>query len=84
MWLVGMFPESRGFVAMPVTRYIIYTCSIYPYLISEGSRIVRPCDRPHNKTVTLGKPVTKYKHIRQFMVEFLRKFMNRGIKNCSN
>ena len=50
---------------------------IYPYIISE---IVRPCDRHSNVTVTLRKHVTKYKHIRKWMVEFLRKFENRGIK----
>ena len=33
-----------------------------------------------NETVTLRKYVKKYKHMRKWMVEFLRKFENRGIK----
>ena len=67
-----MFPDSHGFVAVTVTSCIKDTCSnvIYPYLI----------DRYSNETATLTKHVTKYKHIRKCMVEFLRKFGNRGIK----
>ena len=53
---------------------------IYPYLISEKRRKVRPCDWHSNETATLRKHVTKYKHIRKWMVEFLKKFENRGIK----
>ena len=34
------------------------------------------------KTVTLKKHVTKYKNMRKWMVEFLRKFENRGIKTA--
>ena len=42
--------------------------------------IVWPCDRHSNDTVTLIKHGTKYKHIRKWMVELIRKFENRGIK----
>ena len=41
---------------------------------------VLPCDRHSIETVTLGKHVTKYKNIRKWMVDFLRKFENRAIK----
>ena len=54
---------------------------IYPYLISEGDEIVRPCDRHSNETMTLRKHVTKYKHTWIWMFEFLRKFENRCIKD---
>ena len=40
--------------------------------------IVRPCER--YETVTLRKNVTRYKNMRKWMVECLRKFENRGIK----
>ena len=53
---------------------------IYPYLISEGNEIVRPCYRHSIETVTLNKHVTKYKNMRKLMVEFLRKVENRCIK----
>ena len=46
----------------------------------KGDKIVRHFDRNSNKTVTLRKHVTKYKNMRKWMVEFLRKFENRGIK----
>ena len=46
---------------------------IYPCLIiSEGRR-------HNNETATVRIHVTKYKHVRKFML-FLRKFENRGIK----
>ena len=51
-----------------------------PYLISKVRRIVRHCDRHRNETVTLRKHITKYKNIRKWIVEILRKFKNRGIK----
>ena len=47
----------------------------------KGDEIVRPFDRHINETVTLRKHVTKYKNMRNWMVEFLRKFENRGVKN---
>ena len=53
---------------------------VYPDIISERNEIVRPCDRQSNETVTLSKHITKYKHMRKWMVEYLRKFDNRGIK----
>ena len=34
----NVFLESHGLAAMPVTSCIKDTCSIYPYLISEGLR----------------------------------------------
>ena len=46
----------------------------------KGDKIVRPCDRHSNETVTLKKHVTKYKHKQKWMVEFFGKFENRGIK----
>ena len=46
----------------------------------KGDEIVRHCDRHSDKTLTLRKHVTKYKYMRKWMLEFLRKFENRGIK----
>ena len=46
----------------------------------EGDEIVRLCDRISNETVTFNKYVTKYIHMRQFMVEFFRKFENHAVK----
>ena len=46
----------------------------------KGEKIVRHCDRHSNETVALGKHVNKYKNMRKCIVEFLRKFENRGIK----
>ena len=53
---------------------------IYPYVISEGDEIDRPCDRHKNETVTLGKHAIKYKYMRKWMVEFLSKSPSFGIK----
>ena len=53
---------------------------IYPDPISEGDEIVRACDRHWDETVTLTKHVTKYKYMRKWMVEFLSKSHNCGIK----
>ena len=80
-----MLPESYGFLAMPVTSCIKDTCSnLSPsiIIIVKGYEIVRPCDRHSNETVTLRKRVTNYKHMSKWMVEFLRKFENRGIKTA--
>ena len=33
-----------------------------------------------NETVTFGKQVSKYRNMRKWMIEFLRKFENRGTK----
>ena len=80
----NMFPESYGFVAMPVTSGIKDTCSILSLspiiLLMWGVEFVRPCDRPGNETVTLMKHVTKYENMGQWMVEFLRKFERYCIK----
>ena len=53
----------------------IYALSNY----TNGDEIVLPCDRCSKETATLRKHVTKYKNLRKWMVEFLRKFENRGI-----
>ena len=42
----------------------------------KGDEIVGHCDRHSNETVTLRKHVTKYKTMRKWTVEFLRKFRN--------
>ena len=46
----------------------------------KGDEIVRPCEWHSNETVTLRKHVANYKNMRKWMIEFLRKFENRGIK----
>ena len=47
-----VFPESHGFVAMPVTSCIKDTCS-NPIKLVKRDEIVRPCERHSNETVTL-------------------------------
>ena len=44
----------------------------------KEDEIVRPFDRHCNETVTLNKHITKYKFMRKWLIEFLRKFENRG------
>ena len=51
-----------------------------PIYLVNGAEIIWPCDRHSNETVVLRKHVTKYKHIRKWMDEFLRKFENSRIK----
>ena len=46
----------------------------------KGDKIVRPFDLHSNETVTLRKLVSKHKQMRKFMLVFLGKFENRGIK----
>ena len=46
----------------------------------KRDEIVRLCDQHSNETVTLRKQVSKHKNMRKWMIEFLRKFENRGIK----
>ena len=75
-----MFPQNHGVIALPVTSCIKDTCSNLSNRIREWRRIVRSCDRHSNETVTLRNHSTKYKNMRKWMVEFLRKFENRGIK----
>ena len=65
----NMFPESHGFVAMPVTICISKILVSYAYLISApGCEIILPCDRHSNEAATLSKHITKYKHKRKWMV----------------
>ena len=45
-----------------------------------GDEIVRPCDRHSNETVTIRKHVSKYENMQKWMIKFLRKFEDRGIK----
>ena len=53
----------------------------YPYLIGEGDEIVRACDRHRiSETMTLMKHVTRYKYMREWMIEFLSKCQSFGIK----
>ena len=69
-----MFPETPGFIcrSQPVSKIHV---PIYPCLVREGETKLfdLACDRHSNETGTLRKPVTKYKNIRKWMVEFLRK-----------
>ena len=44
----------------------------------KGDKIVQACDS--NETVTREKNVSKYKHVRKWIVEFLGKSESRGIK----
>ena len=46
----------------------------------KGEEIVRPFDRHSNETATVRKHVTKYKHMRKWMLVFFGKFENRGNK----
>ena len=51
-----------------------------PIQFVKGDEIVRPCDLHRNETVTLKKYVTKCKNMRKWLVEFRRKFGNRGFE----
>ena len=51
-----------------------------PSHYSEGRQNFSNCDWRTNETVTLRKHVFKYKNMRQWMVDFIPKFENRGIK----
>ena len=46
----------------------------------KADEIVPPFDWHNNETATVKKHVTKYKHMRKFMLVFLGKLENRGIK----
>ena len=75
------FPESQGFIAMPVTSCIKDTMfQFIPIQLVKGDEIIRLCDRHSNESATLRTHVTKDKLMRKWMVKFLRKFENRGIK----
>ena len=47
-----------------------------PIYLIKGDEIVRPCDQHSIETVTLRKHDTKYKNMRKWMVECLKKFEN--------
>ena len=51
-----------------------------PSQLVKEDEIVRACDRQSNETVIIEKHVTKYKHVRKWMVEFHSKSESRGIK----
>ena len=53
---------------------------IYPYLISEGWRNCANLWPVQQQPVALCKHVTKYKHMRKWMVEFFRKSESCGFK----
>ena len=46
----------------------------------KEDEIVWPCDRHSIETVALSQLVTKYKNMRNWMVQFLRKFKNVQLK----
>ena len=46
----------------------------------KTDEIVLPFDRHSNETASVRKHVSKYKHMRKFMLLFLGKFENRCIK----
>ena len=60
-------------------RYMFQFIPISDYIV-KGGEIVCPCDRHSSETVTLRKHVNKYKNMRKWIVEFLRKFENCGIQ----
>ena len=70
----NMFPESHGFVAMPVTSCIKDT-----YFNLSNCFNLPNCSSLWNETVTVIKHV-KYKNMRKWMVEFLKKSESRGNK----
>ena len=77
----NMFPESRGFVAMPVTSCIKDTCSnVSQSNLWRETKLFDIVTDTATKPRLSGKHVTKYKNMRQWMVKFLRKFENRGNK----
>ena len=76
----NMFPESHGFVAVPVTRSnnFVSLNKLEGYI---GTCIFETaCNRHSNETVTVKKHVSKYKNLRKWKIEFLRKFEHRGSK----
>ena len=42
----------------------------------KGDESVQACARHSNETLTLRKPVAKYKTVQKWMLEFLRKYEN--------
>ena len=61
-----MFPESRFRCYADYKLYQRYMFQFIPIYVKlvKGDEIVQPCDRHSNKTMTLRKHVTKYKHMR--------------------
>ena len=76
----NIFPESRFRCYAGYKMYQRCMFQFIPILLEKGDEIVRACDLHSNETVTLLKHVTKYKNIRNWTVEFLRKSENRGDK----
>ena len=60
-----------------------HTKILFQFIIIQlvkGDEIVQACGRHSNKTVTLGKHVTKYKYMRKWMIEVFGKSESRGNK----
>ena len=78
----NQFPESLGFVAMPVTSWIKDTCSNLSlsnqWLRTKMFNFVTGTAPQRNRNSR--EACSKYKHIQKSRVVFLRKFENRGIK----
>ena len=53
---------------------------VYPYLTSEGRLNCSTLWPAQQRNRESQEHITKYKHIRKWMVEILRKLENRGIK----
>ena len=76
-----MFPQSRGFVTMPVTsriKDIWFKKSLSNN--SEGRRNCPTFGSAWQRNRDSQETCTKYKHLRKLMLVFLEKFENRGIK----
>ena len=74
--------SNRGFVAIYAgyKPYHRYTFQFIHIALMNGDEIVRPCNRHSIQTVTDRQHVTKYKNMRKWMVEFLRKVENHAIE----
>ena len=78
---VKVFPESHGFVAMPVTRWNNFVALHYldRDKLEHVSLIHLVTGIYSKETVTLRKHVTKYENMQTWIVEFLTKFETNGI-----
>ena len=65
-----MLPASHRFIDMLVTSCIKLHVAIYPYKLVKVTKLF-------DLVVT---KCTKYKNMQKFMVQFISKFENRGIK----
>ena len=66
-----MFPESHGFVAVPVTRSNNFvSVQLDRDKLEHVSNFDTACNRHSNETVTLGQHVTKSKNMRKWMSNF--------------